>query len=113
MAIQCTKFKIRANGKIYTSGEVIEGLSKEEEARLVQEGYAEYVKIIQAEVPEDEKTNKKESPNDEANDPPEILDDEANKSPEPSEEHEDGPDTGYPDEEIQKAKSQKTRGKRK
>lgn len=102
MAIQCTKFKIRANGKIYTSGEVIEGLSKEEEARLVQEGYAEYVKIIQAEVPEDEKTNKRESPNDEAN-----------KSPEPSEEHEDGPDTGYPDEEIQKAKSQKTRGKRK
>ncbi|WP_312908046.1 hypothetical protein [Tissierella praeacuta] len=46
MAIRVIKHKIKVGDIEYGIGEVIEGLSKEEEDRLVVEGYAEGVKVI-------------------------------------------------------------------
>lgn len=100
MAIQCNKYKIRANGKIYVPGDVIEGLSKKEEARLVSEGYAEYVKVIKEQLP----SETGDPPNDPPPGTPPI-----DPPNDPEGEPEDGPETGYPEDENKKAKTSSTK----
>ncbi|RCX20885.1 hypothetical protein DFR58_10187 [Anaerobacterium chartisolvens] len=41
--IKVKNFKVRHDGKTYTKGETIPGLSQKEEARLVSEDFAEYI----------------------------------------------------------------------
>lgn len=46
MAVIVTGFRVRAGKQTYLKGEVVQGLSKAEEARLVSEGHCRYPETV-------------------------------------------------------------------
>lgn len=47
MAVRVIGYSVKANGVKYRIGQIIPGLTDKDEARLVQDGYAEYIEETQ------------------------------------------------------------------